>query len=68
MLLLGRLAAYTQNYSEQLGVEECWIDDRVSFNTGNRIERLSFVFSDSEEGGYYIPGFRVEEAVEFLDE
>jgi hypothetical protein len=66
-LLLGRLAAYTQDYSEQLGVEESWIDDRVSFNTANRIQNLSFVFSDSEEGGYYIPGFRVEEAVEFLD-
>lgn len=67
-LLLGRLAAYTQGYSDTVGVEESWVSDRVEFRVTNRFENLPFVFADAEEGGYYIPGFRVEEAIGFLDE
>lgn len=66
-LLLGQLAAYKQGYYEMLGVDKSWVSDRArsSIVTQN-IESLAFVFKDDEEGGYYIPGYRVDEALNKL--
>lgn len=66
-LLLGRLAAYKHGYCDSLGVDKEWIDNRVGSTVApGNIQALSFVFEDSEEGGYYIPGYRVEEGISKL--
>jgi hypothetical protein len=46
------LAAYTQGYTDTVGVEESWVSDRVEFRVTNRFENLPFVFVDAEEGSY----------------
>ena len=66
-LLLGRVAAYNLGFSETLGAEKSWIDGRMEGVTSSgALDRISFVFNDTDEGGYYIPGFRVGDALDFL--
>jgi len=67
-LLLGRMAAYDGGFCEDPGVNESWFDDWV--NTAgiqSEIAHLDFIFENPDEGGYYIPGFRLEEAIEYLN-
>jgi len=66
-LLLGRVAAYNLGFSETLGAEKSWIDDRIEGVTSpGTLDRISFVFNDTDEGGFYIPGFRVGDALDSL--
>jgi len=48
-------------------VEKGWLDEHVDRAVGTRPSALSFVVSDSDEDGYYISGFNIEEAVVFLE-
>ena len=67
-LLLGRMAAYDEGFCEDPGVNKSWFDNWV--NTAgiqSEIAHLDFIFENSDEGGYYIPGFRLEEALEYLN-
>lgn len=66
-LLLGQMAAYTRSYAETLGVKEEWLNKHIDGTVCTHPSALSFVVSDSEEGGYYIPGFNIEEAISFLE-
>lgn len=67
-LLLARLAAYTQGYCETIGVDLSWVADRAETNIlRNDIEDLPFVIQADDEGGYYIPGYRVDEALNKLN-
>lgn len=66
--LLGRMAAYDMNLCEKPGVDPSWFDDQAGRSvTASHLNSLDFVFKNSDEGGYYIPGFRVEEALEYID-
>lgn len=66
-LLLGRVAAYNLGFSETLGAEKSWIDDRIEGVTSSgTLDSISFVFNDTDEGGFYIPGFRVGDALDSL--
>lgn len=67
-LLLARMVAYNREFCEKLGVDKSWFGDRVDRTVRPKVlDNLDFVFKNSNEGGYYIPGFRVEEALEFLE-
>lgn len=66
-LLLGQMAAYTHSYAETPGVEKKWLDEHIDGAVGTHPSTLSFVVSDSQEGGFYIPGFNIEEAIAFLE-
>ncbi|WP_152422440.1 hypothetical protein [Halorubrum californiense] len=66
-LLLGRVAACNLGFSETLGVERSWINDRIEgVASQGTLDSIPFVFKDTDEGGYYIPGFRVGDALDFL--
>ena len=67
-LLLGRIESYDREFCEELGVKKSWIGKRIDQTvTPVVLDDLDFVFKNSDDGGYYIPGFRVEEALEFLE-
>ena len=67
-LLLARMASYDREFCEELGVDKTWIDNQVDQTVSPAVlDSLSFVFKNSDDGGYYVPGFRVEEALEFLE-
>lgn len=66
-LLLARMVAYNRGFCEDPGVDISWLEERGDRSvTPNILEKLDFVFENSDEGGYYIPGFRIEEALEYL--
>ena len=67
-LLLARLVAYDMEFCEEPGVNKSWLEEQGDHSvTPYQLQRLDFVFENADEGGYYIPGFRVEEALEYLD-
>lgn len=67
-LLLARMVIFKMGFCERPGVDPSWFDDRVGSSVGtSNLSSLDFVFKNSDEGGYYIPGFRVEEALEYLN-
>lgn len=66
-LLLARMVAYNREFCEDPGVDISWLEERGDLSvTPNILENLDFVFENSDEGGYYIPGFRMKEALEYL--
>jgi len=75
-ILLGRLAAYQLNYSPPntsrrlIGCDEEWLSERSNvdkYQIGNSLEDLDFVFNQESENGYFVPGYRSEEAIQFLE-
>jgi len=66
-LLLARMVAYNREFCEDPGVDKSWLEERGDRSVNpHHLEKLDFVFENSDEGGYYIPGFRIEEALEYL--
>jgi len=37
------------------------------YQIGNSLEDLDFVFNQESENGYFVPGYRFEEAIQFLE-
>lgn len=67
-LLLARMVSYNREFCEELGVDKSWFGNWVNHTvTPAVLDSLDFIFKNSDEGGYYIPGFRVEEALESLE-
>jgi len=67
-LLLARMVAYNREFCEDPGVDKSWLEEQGDHSvTPHQLEKIDFVFENSDEGGYYIPGFRIEEALKYLD-
>lgn len=70
-LALGRLAAYDLNHLDQAGAKSSWFADRIDYDESKvkqYIEDLDFFSKNWEYGGRHIPGHRVNDAVNYLDD
>lgn len=68
-LLLGKLSGYEIGYYNSIGARKNWIGERYGYKQSkvtDNVSKLDFVFRDNSEGGYHIPGYRVDEAVDYL--
>jgi hypothetical protein len=68
-VLLGQLAAYKHG-ADNAGKGKKWISENTDVSellVSSKIKDMQYVFEDDSEGGYYIPGFRVDEAVSLIE-
>lgn len=68
-ILLGQLAAYKLG-ADNTGRKKGWISENTDLTSGQargKARKMSYVFEDDSEGGYYIPGFRVDEAITLIE-
>jgi hypothetical protein len=68
-LLLGKLSGYKIGYYSSIGAKKNWIGKRYGYKQSkvtDNASKLDFVFRDTSENGYHIPGYRVDEAVDYL--
>lgn len=68
-LALGRLAAHDLDYVDQIGAKRTWYEDESDYNEDivkNHLENLDFIIGDVTLGGYYIPGYQLENAIDRL--
>lgn len=68
-LLLGRRAAEDLGHIEEVGVQTRWISEFVDVSD-TRVRQITkeveSIHKDDNSGGYHIPGFRIQEAVNRL--
>jgi hypothetical protein len=70
-LLLARRAADDLGHIDAVGAESNWFTKLIDVND-SRIRQYAgdfdFIKNDSDIGGYHIPGFRINEAVEVIED
>lgn len=69
-LMLGRLASADLGYLDELGASSSWFGNHAGV-TSARIRQIAgdtaFIQNDDTIGGYHIPTYRVQEALESLE-
>jgi hypothetical protein len=68
-ILAGRRAADDLDHLEQVGVNRRWISERVGVGderVRQIVQKLELIQDDSDVGGFHIPGFRIQEAMDSI--
>jgi hypothetical protein len=70
-LLLARRAADDLRHIDAIGAESNWFTEYIDVNN-SRIRQYAgdhdFVENDSDVGGYHIPGFRIHDAIDVIEQ
>lgn len=70
-LAIGRLVGYDLGYVDNVGENGSWYEDRSTYSSDRvqkQLDNRDFIMKDFSLGGYYIPGYQTEHAIEILPE